>query len=46
MCSIYIGQLVRPIVTPIAVRIRSYQRGGAIVRIHSYPAEGPQWTRQ
>ena len=36
MVSIYIGQLVRPIVTPIAMRIRSYQRGGAIVTLQEH----------
>ena len=40
MRSIYIGKLVRPIAAPLGVRIHSYERGVAIVRIYPYPALG------
>ena len=42
MHCIYIWQLVWPIAAPLAVRMRSYKRGVAIVGVYPYPVQW-QW---
>ena len=38
MCFIYIGQLVPPVAASLFVRMHSFKKGVAIVRIYPYPA--------